>query len=157
MTDDIAYLAQVKAEHYGLEQILLRLGEHFDLARASRWDPSCASRLVALLEELSTQIERHFAQEEVGGYMEEALSRAPRFSAQAATLLKQHIELALEVHELLARAKVGSENPKIWEMLYTDVQTLVKKLSAHEAGENRIVEAAFNEDLGLADWTMPIT
>jgi hemerythrin len=151
MSHDTAYLEQVKAEHYGLEQTLHRLAEHFNLVPARHCEPAGTPRLVSLLAELSNQIERHFAQEEVGGYMEEALSRAPRFSAQAAALLKQHLELALEVHELLARAQVAGEHPDLWENLSADVKTLVKKLSAHEAGENRIIEAAFNEDLGLAD------
>jgi hypothetical protein len=151
MSHDTAYLEQIKAEHYGLEQTLHRLAEHFDLAPAHHWDPALTPRFVSLLAELSNQIERHFAQEEIGGYMEEALSRAPRFGAQVTALLKQHTELAQDVHDLLARAEAGRDNPGIWKKLHADVQVLLKKLSAHEAGENRIIEAAFNEDLGLAD------
>lgn len=106
---------------------------------------------MSLLAELRDQIEGHFAQEEVGGYMEEALSRAPRFSLQAAALLKQHTQLAREVHELLVRAEAGRDNSGIWKNLYADLQALLKRLRAHEAGENRMIEAAFNEDLGLVD------
>lgn len=151
MTDDTAYLAQVKAEHYDLEQVLHHLGAAFDSARAQQWPLASTQRLVVLLSELRDQIERHFAQEEVGGYMEEALSRAPRFSAQVEALLKQHTELASGVNDVLARAKGSRDNPGNWKTLHADVQALLKKLKAHEAGENRIIEAAFNEDLGLAD------
>ena len=151
MTDDTAYLEQVRAEHYGLEQILHQLAETMETALAQQWPDASRQRLVDLLRELRDQIECHFTQEEVVGYMEEALSRAPRFSAQAAALLKQHAEFAHELRDLLARSQAGRDNPGIWKQLHADLQALLKRLKAHEAGENRIIEAAFNEDLGLAD------
>ncbi len=151
VTEDTAYLEQVKAEHYGLEQLLRQLEAAFALARARKWLSGSTPRLVELVSELHDQIERHFAQEEVGGYMEEALSRAPRFSTRVETLLKQHHELARAVRDLLSRAQGGRDNPGIWDSLDDDLRALIKKLKAHEAGENHIIEAAFNEDLGLAD------
>ena len=151
MTDDTAYLEQVRAEHYGLEQVLHQLAETMETAQALQWPAASTQRLVELLTELRDQIECHFTQEEIGGYMEEALSRAPRFSAQAAALLKQHAEFARELHDLLARSQAGRDNPGIWKQMHAELQAFLKRLKAHEAGENRIIEAAFNEDLGLAD------
>jgi hemerythrin len=148
VADETAYLQQVRAEHYDLEQLLHQLEHAFDTARSQGWPATSIPRLTELLSDLRDQIERHFAQEEVGGYMEEALSLAPRFSGQAQALLKQHAELSQAVRELLSRAR--RDNPA-WNSLHADLQVLVKKLKAHEAGENRIIEAAFNEDLGLAD------
>ncbi|MBX9791745.1 MAG: hemerythrin domain-containing protein [Pirellulales bacterium] len=148
MADETAYLQQVRAEHYDLEQLVRQIEEAFGSARIQGWPPTSAPRLTELLTELNDQIQRHFAQEEVGGYMEEALSLAPRFSGQAQALLKQHAELSQAVRELQARAKA---EVLAWNSLHADLLTLLKKLKAHEAGENRIIEAAFNEDLGLAD------
>ena len=148
MADETAYLQQVRAEHYDLEQLLHQIENAFDSARAQEWPPASTPRLSGLLSELRDQIERHFAQEEVGGYLEEALSLAPRFSGQAHALLKQHAELSQVVRDLQARAK--GDKPA-WNSLYADLLVLLKKLKAHETGENRIIEAAFNEDLGLAD------
>ncbi len=151
MTDDTSYLEQVRAEHYGLEQVLHQLTETMATAQAQQWPASSTRHLVVLLTELINQMECHFAQEEVGGYMEEALSRAPRFSAQVAVLLRQHAEFANELRDLLARSQGGGDNPEFWKQLRAELQALLKRLKAHEAGENRIIEAAFNEDLGLAD------
>ncbi|MGD9648040.1 MAG: hemerythrin domain-containing protein [Pirellulales bacterium] len=149
MADEAAYVQQVKAEHYGLEQLLHQLEDAFAAARGNGWPTKAIPQLVKLLTDLREEIERHFAQEEVGGYMEEALSLAPRFSGQAQALLKQHGELSQAVRALLAKTR----DPKLvdWSGLHAELQTLLKKLKAHEAGENRIVEAAFNEDLGLGD------
>lgn len=102
------------------------------------------------LTELLTHLETHFAQEEEGGYMEEALARAPRFSSLAAELEKQHAPMLARLRGLLARADESPTRPTR-AALAVQARELCQLLARHEASETRILQMAFNRDPILDD------
>ena len=91
----------------------------------------------------------HFAEEEREGYLKPALDRAPQFSLLAETLQHQHAGflqwLALFYDRLMCC------DFESWEQVHSELEEFLDRLKRHEAEENRIVQSAFNDDLGSGD------
>jgi hemerythrin len=97
-----------------------------------------------VLSRLRAHLEHHFAQEEQGGYLEEALVHAPRYSSHASRLLAQHPVMLGRVSDVLTLAGSGDFTEARWPKVQQEVSKLLKELLAHEAGENQLVQRAFN-------------
>lgn len=145
------YVHGVRADHAELETIDRALRASLDAGERAQWKPEATLEILKQLESMSQHLERHFANEEAGGYMEEALALAPRFSSQAAQLLKQHAHLNQSFAQLLSAAQRVKDSPESWSCLTQQIVELLKKLEAHEAAENRIMQEAFNVDLELTE------
>lgn len=98
------YVHGVRADHAELETIDRALRASLNAGERAQWRPEATLEIVKQLESMSQHLERHFTNEEAGGYMEEALALAPRFSSQAAQLLKQHGQLNQLLVQLAAAA-----------------------------------------------------
>lgn len=110
----------------------------------------CAKQLVSTLYE---RLQSHFHHEEAGGYLSEALERAPRLADQAGRLFEQHETLSEALGEL--RDYVQQPGPADtlsdatwWKGLADRFQDFSKQLLKHESEEDRLVQEAFNRDVG---------
>ena len=102
-----------------------------------------------LIVTLRDHLAHHFAQEEQGGYLEEAIIRVPQMSHQADMLQRQHAEFLRLANNMLADAQAGVPQPTAWRNLKADYLQFAKRLKAHEAAENALLQRAFNEDNGV--------
>lgn len=140
------YLEQALAEHHELHAFadsILRLlatpprevmAEHFET-------------VVARMKELRDRLQAHFAQEEEGGYLDEAVSRAPNVAAQAAALQRQHQRFVELGDQIIERAGAAKDWRHRWNELGPEVQRFIARLVAHEEAENALLAKAFNVDL----------
>lgn len=142
-----AYWKLCQSEHEELRARLRALRESIEGLRAAPRGPR--EELSRQLCELRDQLREHFAQEEQGGYMEEALSRAPKFSALAAELERQHPLLLAEATQLahLAGTAPAADLPRF----LTRTQEFCAALARHEGAEARILQTAFNRDPLVGD------
>jgi ABC-type transporter Mla subunit MlaD len=131
-----------QAEHRELGGVLQRLRRA--LGNGRPWSASAARDASRAIEELQAHLHHHFAQEEEGGYLEQALAAAPRFSGQAAELLKQHPIVLAQVAQAVRTARRATSDATAWPVLKEQVKRLVGSLVAHEKAENSIVQEAFN-------------
>jgi len=92
----------------------------------------------------------HFAQEEQGGFMEEAIARIPRLSAAVTHVLRDHPDLLAELDRLIESLPV-SDSAAAWAIAASDFDAFIDHLYAHERNENAVVQEGYNEDLGLVD------
>lgn len=143
---DRGCLAAFGAEHRELCRLVRSIAD--GLASDRPWRHQRASGVLAGLRDLQNRLEHHFAREEAGGYLEEALTQAPRFSAQAAHLLEQHAQLLGQLRQVVQMAAAARETSSAWPALKGECATFIKELLAHEAAENQLVQEAFNIDLG---------
>lgn len=137
-----AYWKLCQSEHDELCDRLRGLRATIEQLRAAPEGPR--EDFARLLSELRDHLRGHFAQEEQGGYMEEALSRAPRFSALAAELERQHPLLLGEATQLAQLAGVAPASELT--RLLTRAQEFCAALARHEGAEARILQSAFNRD-----------
>jgi hemerythrin len=142
---DERFYEVMKAEHRELGIIL---GDIRDEVSAQTRSKTKLENLIGRLREL---VEAHFSHEERGGYLKEALERAPRFIVQAAVLQDQHETLLEEVEKLRLLVHSGIESPAWWNRVESDFRAFAGRFMNHEQDENKIVQEAFTVDIGAAD------
>lgn len=138
----LAFAAAFEAEHREMRQLVHRLRDAVNRNRS--WSREVAREAVRAVEAMRTHLRHHFAQEEEGGYLEQALAMAPRFSDEAQVLLAQHASMLKRIDEVAEVARGAVEDAELWPQLKLQVKDLLRNLIAHESAENRIVQQAFN-------------
>ena len=139
----LAFAAAFEAEHREMRQLVVALRDAIN-HRNRPWSREVAREAVEAVEAMRVHLHHHFAQEEAGGYLEQALAMAPRFHDEAQTLLAQHAAMLHYIDEVAETAKSSVDDAELWSQVKLQVKDLLRKLVAHESAENRIVQQAFN-------------
>lgn len=146
-----AYIEGVRADHQELRNLVRGIERQLNAAEAAGWAKNEAQVVLTAIDELGRHLREHFAEEEAGGYMEEALALAPRFGPQAERLLKEHPTMLQQVGRLVELARCCCEQAQQGPELSRLAREFFATLRAHDAAENQIIQEAFNTDLGLND------
>ncbi len=147
---DSDFAAKILREHRELKELLTR-------TRAAIRQPQPDVEPVRQLTgDLYAHLQSHFFHEEEGGYMCEALERAPRLTKQADQLYEQHETLAEmlgELRDFVGRGRPAGARPSDdwWRELAEQFQTFGKQLLRHETDEDALVQEAFIQDVGTCD------
>ncbi|MFM9059889.1 MAG: hemerythrin domain-containing protein [Planctomycetaceae bacterium] len=137
---DPVILGHILAQHRELHERIVAARE------ACARGPAAAR---AALADLREHLAVHFLQEERGGFIEESITRLPRLSAAAAAAVREHPALLAEIDGLIERLAVADIPVSSWTRAGRDFEDFCGHLLAHERNENAVVQAGFNEDLGL--------
>jgi len=78
-----------------------------------------------------------------GGCYDEAVSRRPSLGPEADRLLHEHGELLHQLDRLATTLQSLSESNEATGQFDQELRTFAQQLRAHEAAENRILEACF--------------
>ena len=105
------------------------------------------AQMTASLADLHNTMEAHFAQEESGGVIVEAVIRLPRLAEEAAAIEREHPELLLEIEALRRMVQASDCSRHAWKHVCAAVERIVQRLLNHEAAENRLLGEGFNEDI----------
>ena len=135
----------MKAEHQELATVLREIRSAVSSEDRNR------NQVEDLITRLSELMEVHFRHEEEGGYLKEALERAPRFTSKAESLLDQHEALQEEIEKLRLLVHSGMESQAWWTRIESDFHTFSDRLLNHEHAENKVVLEAFTDDIGTGD------
>ncbi|MDX1961586.1 MAG: hemerythrin domain-containing protein [Pirellulales bacterium] len=108
--------------------------------------PERLAEFVRELELLEEELRGHFAREEAGGYLEEAVTRRPVLNQESERLIHEHQALLAEMVAL--RKTVGSAmlNATIWPEAWARFHTLCRNLCEHESNENKLIQRGYNVD-----------
>ncbi|MBI3464927.1 MAG: hypothetical protein HY000_18005 [Planctomycetes bacterium] len=132
----------VQAEHRQLHQ---RLHDIERLLTSDEiWEESL-NRLLGDLRALRRQLAEHFEREENGGFLDEAVALAPRFSHDARRLMRDHSSFLAELDGIIrfAEKAAASEATELRERTLD----LFHALRLHEAGEERILQQMFPSEV----------
>jgi hemerythrin len=146
-----AYVEGVRADHLELRALVRGIEKLLEAAEAAGWGKAEVHELLLAIENLGRHLRQHFAEEEAGGYMEEALALAPRFGPQAQRLVNEHPVMLEQMDHLTELARRCYEQGQAGAELCGRLREFFATLRAHDAAENRILQEAFNTDLGLND------
>jgi hypothetical protein len=142
-----AYVAGFKAEHRELHDVLRNVDRAWRVCETHDWTEADCGECCGALTALKDHLTHHFAQEEAGGYLEEALTLAPRLGATADRLLAQHPVLLARCAELVELARRSGADKTAQRRLHEKFPAMRKLLLEHERGENAVMQEAYHVDL----------
>ena len=134
------YVEHLHSEHRRLNESLRRISKSF--ADFGKHNPIPPPHIVNTLVELRSDLAHHFAEEESGGCLEEAVSRCPSLSPSVNEVEAQHPGLLAHLDRIIQRAQATSR-PGTVKSLHRDFEKFVNALRQHEGAENRILQLGF--------------
>lgn len=148
----IQYLKKIGLQHHRVfekvERMRARLGDLISRLGEGRAAAERAVICATLIRDFDWVIHAHFALEERGGYLHEALAEAPRFSRKALDLERQHRRLSEASRELVELSSEAEDSHEGWKRVCELFEMFAVDLRAHEEAENEIASSALLEDLG---------
>jgi DNA-binding transcriptional ArsR family regulator len=102
----------------------------------------------ARLGAVRARVVEHFRIEEEGGYMAVVRQRQPRLEGAVYRLAAEHVDL-LRALDALIRTAAG--DTRFDARFGNEITAWAESLERHEDRENRLIEDAFDLDLGPAD------
>ena len=136
------YFDHLLAEHRRLHSMLREM--RAAIVNSTKPDGEASFAEVAqTLQRLHRELEHHFAQEEAGGCLDEAVSRCPRLSGEAKRVEAEHPDILAEVNGLIQLATSQEPNDESRLAIQKGFERLYQRLLSHEAAENRILAEGF--------------
>ncbi|VAX42758.1 hypothetical protein MNBD_PLANCTO02-295 [hydrothermal vent metagenome] len=132
-----------------LEYILL--GDLRDLLEEAKEDAIAWKWIAAIVDTLLEKMPVEFAMRDCGGYMEEVLEEHPNWQGEVETLYCERCELFKKLGELQKQMLQSQSVRKIANELQHDLRDWINLYTDHRHHERRIVQNAFNYDIGAAD------
>ena len=146
---DPVILGHVLAEHRDLFHLLLSVRSAF--ANAGPPTPDRRSEVLDSMHHLRDHLADHFAKEEQGGFLEEAVARIPRLSAAVQSILGQHPLLLANLDRVIEDLEASPDDSVAWVRANHGFEAFSARMTAHERSENAVVQSGYNEDLGLTE------
>jgi hypothetical protein len=138
-----AYVEHLQHEHGRLNQLLLEIGHEVEKLGQAGQPENAAANLAKRFTDLRQQLQTHFTEEETGGCLEEAVARCPSLSEDGTLIVAEHPVLDRMLEQLLVQIRNRAvSGPDVQR----DYQAYAKKLHAHEAAENRLLQMAFGAE-----------
>jgi hypothetical protein len=145
--ESLAYANHLLAEHRRVHGLLNRIEQQWSLTAGG---PQPSGNIAALregIEELRSELVRHFAEEEAGGVLEEAAARCPDLGREETRLEDEHAVLLADLDRIVAGLGTAARVGLIPGELKEAFERLVDSLKAHEAAENCLLEQGFQIEL----------
>src|SRR6478609_1685585 len=136
------YVEHLIAEHRRLHRMLRLAHAAIVASGGPDRDATCAD-IVRVLRQVREELEHHFAQEESGGCLEEAVSRCPGLSVEAKRIEVEHPQLLENVDRLIAQALDCDQSLENRLCLERGFDELCRQLDAHERAENALLRKGF--------------
>jgi iron-sulfur cluster repair protein YtfE (RIC family) len=143
-TDDEchSYINHIVAQHRRLNAMLRQMRNA--ILESVQPDEKPSFTVIArILGQLREELEHHFAQEEAGGCLDEAVSRCPALSGEVKRIEAEHPEILAKLDNLMHQARSLSPTPQSQVALQQAFDQLHRQLQKHEAAENRLLAQGF--------------
>lgn len=143
-TDDECrcYINHIVAQHRRLHAMLREMRDAIVGSVQPDETPSFG-RIVRVLVKLREELEQHFAQEEGGGCLDEAVSRCPSLSSEVKRIEAEHPKILAQLDGLIHQAQSLLPTPQNQLALQRAFDQLCRDLQQHETAENRLLAQGF--------------
>jgi hypothetical protein len=116
-----------------------------------------SSEMVKVLRGVREELEHHFAQEEAGGCLDEAVCRCPSLSAEARRIEAEHPRLLESIDRLIAQAEDSDRSVEGRIAVAREFEELCAQLDAHEGAENAMLRKGFGANMNGGNHTQTLT
>lgn len=134
------------AEHRRLHR-MLRVARNAIMPLGAATGNVPGADIVKLLGEVREELEHHFAQEEGGGCLEDAVSRCPSLSDEARRIKAEHPQLLESIDRLIAQAQDADRSVQGRIAVAREFDELCAQLDAHEGAENALLRKGFGTNV----------
>jgi len=142
-----SYLEAIKREHRTIGEQAHQLEKALRETVLQGWPASSIHDLATRLTALERTLRKHFAKEEDGGFLDEAVSTAPQYRAETSRLLHEHPEILARIREMIARSTDElTANSSLSFPFTKSLEATLRQLLMHETHENALLQKAFNLD-----------
>ena len=138
------FLELLRLEHKQVHEALHQVEQQLQQAAAGAPREALTAAVLSLTA-LQQQLESHYEQEEAGGCLEEAESRAPSVAPDVRHVKEEHVVLRRDMEQLVQRAQAATD-AAAWAEVARDFAHFAEKIRAHEAAENRIMLYGFGAE-----------
>lgn len=137
------YLTHVSAEHKRLDKLLRQV-----IAMLPNWEEATGTSwrepLLARIQELRVELGHHFAQEEEGGCLEEAIAQNPEVGRMADDAIAEHPRLLAMLDAIIQQLEVQRLlDANDVQRISDDFRLLAEAIRRHEAAERAVLESGF--------------
>jgi iron-sulfur cluster repair protein YtfE (RIC family) len=136
------YVDHLIAEHRRLRSLLRQMRAEIAHSVGPDELPSFAG-VARVLSRLREELEQHFAQEEGGGCLDEAVSRCPRLAGEEKRIEAEHPQILAEIDRLVAQTKTLPPTHPNQLTVQREFDTLCHQLRDHEKAENTLLAQGF--------------
>ena len=140
----VAYVTQLRSEHRRVKRCLAKVERQWDVIRQGARSALGFDELIGSLTELRDELSHHFAEEQAGGCVEEAVSHAPHLGRDRVQLERDDHELIKLIDGLIKNLRKSPKSIKAVEKKYLQ---LVQQIGTYEAAESRLVAESFGIDV----------
>jgi hypothetical protein len=147
-TDDEArcYLNHLLAQHRRLHLMLRQMREAILESVQPDETPSFAE-ITRTLKKLREEMAKHFAEEEAGGCLNEAVTRCPALSSEAKRIEGEHPLILQRIDSLIEQAETLKPIPQNQYAIQRLFDVMYRQLQDHEAAENRLLAQGFGKPI----------
>jgi hemerythrin len=136
------YVDHIVAQHRRLHTMLRQMCAAIIQSVQPDETPSF-ERITRILKKLREELERHFAQEEGGGCLDEAASRCPSLTGEEERIEAEHPAILAHLDNLLHQAQTLPPTHQNQLALQRAFDQLHDQLLQHELAENRLLAQGF--------------
>jgi hypothetical protein len=140
----LAYAGHLQAEHRELHRRVRALQSEFKAFENAILAAPLRDRLVKLGEDLYDDLAHHFSEEDAGGCMEYAASRAPGLAGEVRALEQEHPALLGQLRNIVTQLQAATPGAARTAEFIAAFDAFFVRLLSHEARENRVVERGLN-------------
>jgi iron-sulfur cluster repair protein YtfE (RIC family) len=154
------YVNHLIAEHRRLHSLLRHLRVEMAHSLGPDEQPSFAG-VQQVLTRLRRELQQHFAEEDAGGCLDEAVSRCPRLAGEAKRIEAEHPQILAELDRLIAQSQTLPPTHPNQLALQREFDRLCQQLREHEKAENTLLSLGFGvtvngDESGHAALTMDV-
>ena len=128
-----------------------RLNELFGHVNSLLEDRAALKDLTPAVEILVSHIKNHFRQEETTEFFERIAAYAPRLESEAMALKQQHGVLERDLQDTFKPILDGNCSAKQLREVAVRFADFEESYELHEEGENRLLQEAYDRDVGSKD------
>jgi iron-sulfur cluster repair protein YtfE (RIC family) len=136
------YIEHVLAEHRRLHQMLGSMRQAIVHSVGPDGDASFAE-VTRILRRLRDELSHHFAEEDAGGCMDEAVCRCPRLAGEEKRIAAEHPAILAQLDRLIEGTTKSPANLRNQMALQHQFKDLCEQLYAHERAENHLLQEGF--------------
>lgn len=149
-THEIA--SRIHDEHEHIKQEMRKIRKMMNCEVSAADYPVWRMDFLWLLRDFYNDLQKHFDLEEEGGFMADVIRLAPEHCNAVEHLRKEHESMAIAVDNVIKTLKSARDyHPETIAKICREVDDVLLALTAHEATEGHLIEAAYLMDYGGGD------